>query len=177
MWYIETDNVIRVKNLQNVESEGYVNDATVTGILYQLPAFSPNVAGVAVDKGSGLVGIPITAHDLTVLGNVRFENSVNYNGDFIVQVGTSTNEVVITATYVAETFIGNELVYKGIVGTSSAPISFSYVENSNGDYVGRVPKTAALMRGVQYMMCIWEISGSEQVLAKIVEVAGFQGLM
>jgi hypothetical protein len=177
MWYIETDNVIRIKNLQNVETEEYVNDATVTGILYRLPEFNPDIAGVAVDKSPGVgVGIPVAAHGVDVLGSVRLENFINYNGDFIVQTGSSANEIVIDDTYVAETFTGEELIYEAVVGTVLAPITFTYVSNSNGDYVGKVPKTAPLIQGTRYMMCIWEVTGTEQVLAKIIEEAGFQGL-
>lgn len=178
MWYIETDNVVRIKNLQNVETLEYINDATVTGILYQLPALSPAAAAVVVDKAPAIgVGIPLVAHDITVLTGVRCENFINYNGDFIVEMGTSVDEIIIDDTYVAEILTGNELIYPSIVGTVDNPITFAYEEESNGDYAGKVPKTAALIRGVQYMMCIWEVSGAEQVLAKITETAGFQGLM
>ena len=177
MWFIETDNVVRIKNLQNVETEAYVNDATVTGILYRLPALNPNIAGVVVDKAPGTgVGIPITSHGIDVLGSVRLENFVNYNGDFIVLAGTGSDEIVIEDTYVVETLTGEELVYEAVVGTVLAPITFTYVTGTNGDYVGKVPKTAPLIQGIRYMMCVWEITGTEQVLAKIVEEAGFQGL-
>lgn len=71
---------------------------------------SPNAAGPAVDKGGGLVGIPVTAHGLTDLEWISNERFVNYNGDFRIDTTSSANEIVIAATFVAETFDGNELI-------------------------------------------------------------------
>lgn len=73
---------------------------------------SPINAQDAVDKGggSGLVGIPVTAHGLTDLDWTTFERFVNYNGDHRVDTTSSTNEIVIEATFVAETFDNNELI-------------------------------------------------------------------
>jgi len=63
----------------------------------------------AVDKGDGTVGIPITGHTISVGDAVTISGSLNYNGKFTV-ISTSANEIVITATYVAETFAGTERV-------------------------------------------------------------------
>jgi hypothetical protein len=60
----------------------------------------------AVDKGGGLVGIPITGHPYTAGETIRIANTTNYNGDFTVDATTTVNEVVITSAYVAETFDG-----------------------------------------------------------------------
>ncbi len=130
-----------------------------------------------MDKAPGTgVGILATAHGVDILGSVRLEKFGNYAGDFIVLVGSSVNEIVVDATYVAETLTGDELIYEAIVGTVLSPIVFSYVDFSDGDYVGKIDNGTALKQGQSYMMCIWEVSGNEQVLAKIVDVAGFQGL-
>lgn len=176
MWYIDTDNIVRIEGLRNVVTDAYVNNATITGVLYNLPAQNPDVAA-AVDKGSGKVGIPCTGHGLTGGTDViRIERSVNYNTEFLLDASTTVDELVITATYVAEVFTGNEFIYHAIVGTIAAPITFAYEANSNGNYVGKIPYTTVLLQDESYVLCVKEVSGSEQVLAKIVGIAGFQGL-
>lgn len=176
MWFIDTDNVVRIEGLRNVVTEAYINNATITGILYGLPTLVPTVDGVAVDKGAGKVGIPCVAHGQVSGGSIRIERSVSYNNDFMVDVTTSVDELVITATYAAETFTGEEFIYTAVVGTVNSPITFSYVATSDGDYVGKLVYTAPLIQDVDYVMCIKEVSGAEQVVAKIIQTAGFQGL-
>lgn len=61
----------------------------------------------AVDKGGGLVGIPITAHTFTAGRTVVIAGTVAYNGTYQI-VSQTTDEIVITVTYVAETFTGAE---------------------------------------------------------------------
>ncbi len=63
----------------------------------------------AVDKGGGLVGIPITGTSMSSSMTVTIASTTNYNGDYAVSSKT-TNEIVITETYVAETFAGTETV-------------------------------------------------------------------
>lgn len=176
MWLIDTDNVVRVEGLRNVVTEIYINDATITGILYVLPTLAPTVDGVAVDKGSGKVGIPCVAHGQTSGDSIRIERSVNYNNDYMVDGDTTVDELVIVETYTAETFTGEEFIYIAIVGTKDAPISFTYSAGSDGDYVGKIVYTAPLIQDIDYVMCIKEVSGAEQVVAKIIQTAGFQGL-
>ena len=60
----------------------------------------------AVDKGGGLVGIPLTAQPFSTGDAVTIANTTNYNGNFTVDATSSANEVVITATFNAETFDG-----------------------------------------------------------------------
>jgi len=72
-----------------------------------------DTAGVAVDKGGGLVGLPIIAHGFSSSDVIGISGSLNYNGGFTIASET-TNEIVITATYVAETFVGDEQVASGM---------------------------------------------------------------
>ncbi len=67
----------------------------------------------AVDKTGGKVGIPVTANSLSTAGGewVTFAGTTNYNGSFLTDEDTTVNEVVIEATYVAETFAGDEVMY------------------------------------------------------------------
>jgi len=60
----------------------------------------------AVNKGGGKVGIPLTAQPFATGEGVTITGTVNYNGAHVVDATSSANEVVITATYVAETFDG-----------------------------------------------------------------------
>jgi hypothetical protein len=61
----------------------------------------------AVDKGDGTVGIPITGHDFNAKDNTTIAGTTNYDGNYDI-VSETANEIVITATYVAETFAGTE---------------------------------------------------------------------
>lgn len=175
-WFIDSDNVVKVKELRDAETETYINDATVTGILYKLPALHPDALNTTVNIGGGLIGILCENHGMSVGDTVRVEHTINYDGEHVLQIGTTLNMIAITASYVVETFTGEEFLYPAIVGTVSSPILFSYVTDSNGDYVGKVPRTAAFFQDERYMMCIKEVSGLEQVLAKIIDTASFQGL-
>lgn len=174
MWFIDTDNIIRVEGLRNVVTGNYVNDATITGILYELPALNPDVAA-AVSKAGGKVGILCAGHGRAEGDHIRMERSQNYNADYTLDALTSANELVVTATYVAETFTGEEFIYIA-VETTPIPVTFSYEAASSGNYVGKIAYTENLLQGLDYVLCIKEVSGSEQVLAKVIQTAGFQGL-
>jgi len=62
----------------------------------------------AVDKTGGKVGIPVTGHGLAIGTKIKIAGSINYNDDYILDGTTTTNEIVITETYAAETFTGVE---------------------------------------------------------------------
>jgi hypothetical protein len=64
-------------------------------------------AAAAVDKGSGLVGIPITAHGFVAGDSTTLAGTTNYDATYSI-ISETANEIVITATYVAETFAGTE---------------------------------------------------------------------
>lgn len=69
----------------------------------------------AVDKGSGLVGIPVTGHTFVAGREVTIAGTTNYNGAFEI-ISQTTNEVVITDTFVSETFGGTETIVASIKG-------------------------------------------------------------
>ena len=64
----------------------------------------------AVDEGGGLVGIPITTHGYIAGNIILINDSVNYDGVHTLPAQTlgTASEIIITATYVAETFAGTE---------------------------------------------------------------------
>jgi len=66
-------------------------------------------AAAAVDKGGGLVGLPMTAHNFIAGQDITAAGSTNYNDDYSI-VSVTANEIVITETFVSETFAGTETV-------------------------------------------------------------------
>ncbi len=69
----------------------------------------------AVDKGSGLVGIPVTGHAFSAGNEITIAGSTNYNDAYEI-ISQTTNEVVITDTFVSETFGGSETIVSSIKG-------------------------------------------------------------
>jgi hypothetical protein len=65
-------------------------------------------AAAAVDKGGGKVGIPVTTQPFENDEYVVITGTTNYNGNYQVDSSSTANEVVITATYAAETFDGTD---------------------------------------------------------------------
>lgn len=68
-------------------------------------------AGAAVDNGSGLVGLPSTAHGYVSGEKIVVIGTTEYDGTYTLDATTSTNQLVVTATYVAETFDGTEQAF------------------------------------------------------------------
>lgn len=81
----------------------------VTGGTFDAVGFDTTSADLdnaaAVDKSGGLVGIPITAHLMDVTLKTTLAGTTNYDGTYTI-VSQTANEIVITATFVAETFAG-----------------------------------------------------------------------
>lgn len=142
--YISSDNLVTLTGLTDAEDDSEVNDATVVMSLFSQTTKSPNAA-VAVNKGGGLVGIPCTAHGLVENDYIRMEGSQNYNDEYAVHADTSANEIVITETYVAETFLGTELIYIGMVNGTNIEMN---AKGSGGEYTEILPDT--LQRMVEY---------------------------
>lgn len=82
-------------------------------------------ASAAVDLGNGNVGIPVTGHPYFSGQSVVIAGSANYNGTHILpdQALGNADVVVITASYVAETFAGTETI---------AIANSSVVDNGDG---------------------------------------------
>lgn len=72
----------------------------------------------AVDKGAGLVGIPVTGHGFEAGREVVIADTINYNGTEVI-VSQTANEVVITASFVSETFGGTETIKSSFFGVVS----------------------------------------------------------
>ncbi len=96
----------------------YVNTAspsgTQNGITRAITAQLNIDNAAAVNKGGGLVGIPVTAHGIpavssgTTKTNILIAGTVNYNGAYEIESVTD-DEIVITETFAVETFnVGTE---------------------------------------------------------------------
>ena len=96
----------------------------------------------AVDKGTtpATVGIPVTAHGYQAGDGVLIQGSDNYDGYYVVEDTTSTNEIVITAAYTAETFDGGgaETVRKGPGPRTATVADLTEIPNGNGYTTGGI---------------------------------------
>lgn len=72
-------------------------------------------AGPAVDKGNGFVGIPCAGHGFVQDDTVSITGTTKYDGTYRVEPGTTVNEVVITAPYLAESILATAKVQRGRV--------------------------------------------------------------
>lgn len=75
-------------------------------------------AAPAVDKGTSpeTVGIPVTGHAFLAGHEVTLSGTDNYEASFVID-SVSVNEVVIVATYAAETFSSSDNIDSSIKGT------------------------------------------------------------
>lgn len=69
-------------------------------------------ASAATDEGSGRVGIPVTSHGYATGDHVVIEGTTNYDGAYLVHATSTASKVVITTTYIAETFTGSSSIHK-----------------------------------------------------------------
>lgn len=112
----------------------------------------------AVDKGGGLVGIPITAHIFRFQETVLIGGTTNYNGRFDI-VSETANEIVIKATFIAEAFAGSETV-DGKEKSTDTPIGEAF------DWLNMPGNT--VLEGarciVQFMNDgLWYVTGRRQI--------------
>ena len=139
--FISSDNVVTWSGLKDAETDEYENGATLTMSLFKKDTKSPN-AVPAVDKGGGKVGIPCTAHGLTSADYIRMEETINFNDEFSIDGDTTADEIVIVATYVAETFLGTEKIYIGILDGCNINLPYT---GTDGIYRGILPDTLKRM--------------------------------
>ena len=86
-----------------------------------------DTSGPAVDMGdSTTVGIPVKNHGWSRGQTVTISGSTNYDGTYDVLATTTVSQVVITATYAAETFAGTETVTADIIEIFDGHGKFNY---------------------------------------------------
>ena len=142
--YISSDNLVILDNLTDAETSSEVDDATVVMSLFSQTTQSP-AASAATDEGGGDVGIPMASgHGLIAGDYIRIEGSQNYNDEYEIQ-SVASEKIVITATYVAETFLGTETIYVGIKNGTNISMAAA---GSGGRYTAIMPDT--LQRMIEY---------------------------
>ena len=72
-------------------------------------------AAAVTNKGGGMVGIPCTGHGYVQDATVSITGSTSYDGTYRVKAGTTTDEIVIAAPYVAESMTSGVKVHRGRV--------------------------------------------------------------
>ena len=137
--YMNSDNLIKYNNLQDVDAGTYINTATVDMSLFKGDTINPDAA--AVENASGYAKITITDHTLTTSDFIRISGSENYDGQWDI-TAVETNKITIDATYVAETLTGSEVIYVGVEDDNVKDISLT-PKGSDGNYTGIIPDSAA----------------------------------
>jgi len=103
--------------------------------------------GPAVNVGGGVVGMPCTAHGYVTGDPIVITGTTNYDGSYTVLSTTTTDQINITAAYVAETF----------AATDYAESSF-YNLLSGRLYHVKAPQ------GATYPYCVyWMVTGDDDL--------------
>lgn len=145
-------------NLTNINVDGL---GAATGGAINIEATGDNTIrdtidnAAAVDKGGGLVGIPVTGHAFIAGREVTITGTTNYDASYEI-ISETTNEVVITASFVSETFAGSETInssVKGIefVGTITAN---TYLNTAHQDGVTHSMDDAGDVIDIVYIYAI-----------------------
>lgn len=128
------------ESFRNVNAITFDFDTNLTGPTNDLSTIMKNTkhlfTGAVVDKGGGDVGIPVVNHDAVAAGRIKIEGTKKYNGEYTV-VSVTADEIVVTATYVAETMRGFETLYVGLV--NGTEISLVYDGDATGGYDAILP--------------------------------------
>jgi hypothetical protein len=125
--------------------------------------------GVAVDRGGGLVGLPMTTHPFSGGDVVIIEGTTNYDGTFTLDASTTANELRFADTYAAETFGGTETVVQIITPITTTGLGRSAMDSSGNTYFGHtysssthITKVAAdgTMTTDDFDNAAWPINGN-----------------
>lgn len=163
--YINSENLIAIADLKDIIDDSYVNDATVKASVC-FNTIETIKAGPAVDKGGGLVGIPCTDQPYATGDVIRFAETINYSvSEYTVHVDSSTNEIVITETFEAETFAGVEDIYLAI--GDGDDITLGYVADSDGEYQEVLSNSAKLVENENYYVIIIVTYGTIQLMCRV----------
>lgn len=159
--YIDSDNLVTLSGL--TDTDGYVNDAVVKLSIVRSEPQSCKAA-VVVDKSGGKVGIPVTGHGLATGDHIRVIGTDNLNAEYDLDAASSTDEIVVTATYVAETLTTSAKIYHGF--PDAAEISMDYLAASDGIYTANVPETVHLFESLSYYSFISVVDGENKKLIR-----------
>jgi len=147
-------------------SGDYINNATVTATLFEAVIKRFLSDGVAVDAGGGTVNLPIRTHELLDTDFIRIEGSQAYDEEYAITSIPDANHIVITATFVAETFTGKEEVYAAVRRTTGTwPESLVHGGgDADGYYDGNLPDDMIrVIFGDWYYIYVTIISGASKL--------------
>jgi phage-related protein len=134
------DGVTTLRLCRNTEDVGW-------------PVVATSVAAVA-NKGGGLVGIPRNSHGYVSGDTISITGTDNYDGKYTVDASTTANEIVITATYVAETLTASSRVAYNWI---AFPFDLDDISDKSKNEVPRIVlKVGNASRAIMYYM---EIAG------------------
>ena len=102
--------------------------------------FNLKEGGSTSDEGDGKVGLPVDGHTFIANNFVCVKGSQNYDGNHKV-VDIEENKVIITATYVSETFAGSEKIY--LLNAQTFTVNEPDKDNLQFSKTVIVPKTIA----------------------------------
>lgn len=123
----------------------------------------------AINRGSGLVGIPVQGHTLKANDVIRIWGTENYNGVYTID-NVVADEIRIPATFVEEQFTGSEYFYRGIKNGTNLTCT---AEGSGGNYSGVVPDTVELVKDDKYLLEVNASKSDDDLLAQFECIATF----
>lgn len=116
-----------------LDLNGFFSSAGYDGDAYGYNSAVINDSGVAVDKGGGQVGIPITTHPFAAGDYVTIVGPDYYSSEYKI-VSETANEIVIKATYIAETFSSTDKVTGRTPLQISIANTYDMIIESNGTF-------------------------------------------
>ena len=174
--YIGSDTTLRLNGLVNQSgtSDVYVTNATVTATLYEYTRMRHPSRAAAVTLSAGTkTGIPCEAHGFTSGQYVLIHGTLNYDGEYALDATTTADQLVIVASYVAETFTGKETIQRAV--PSARALALTYIGSSNGNYKGTVPDTIDLIHNEQYHLVISVSDGTSTMVDRQLVRAQYHG--
>ena len=129
------------RGLKLIISTYFTNNATDEPASFKLALCTKKSAktlnaAAAVDKGSGKVGIPVTAHGYADGATVLIDDTTNYDGRHEVHTDSTVDEIVIVATYVSETFGGTETIHEAPGPNTNVLSDLQEIGTGNGYSAG-----------------------------------------
>lgn len=138
---IESHANVTLSDLTRVSDETVINAATVKAYLCE-PAKHPDVDSEIDTAHAGEVGISIANHGMSAGDYILIFESINYDLGYKILTGnTTTAKIFFAATQTAETFHGNEDVYKVVTGS----VELTLIHSGPDGYFSAVMDEAPVM--------------------------------
>jgi len=150
---IESHAHVELADLTRVRDGTKINTATVKAYICE-PAVHPDVDSAADFTNPGEVGIDIANHTMEAGDYVLIYETINYDFEYkVLSSNTDASTIFFAATQTAETFHGNEDIYK--VVKNSSQITLTHIgSDPNGYYAGNFDNLPVLIAGQTYYRII-----------------------